>query len=123
MKNDIANRFDLEVLINAFYEKAIKDEVIGFFFTEVVQMHWETHLPVMYTFWENVLFYTGGYNGNPMTIHMAIHQKSPMKHEHFERWVSLFSSTVDELFEGEKAEQIKQKAQSIALVMEIKISS
>ncbi len=41
--------------------------------------------------------------------------------EHFQRWILLFNETVDELFKGEKAELIKQRALSISTVMQIKI--
>ncbi len=121
MKNDITNRADIELLINGFYNKVKKDPLIGFFFSEIVPVNWEAHLPIMYGFWENVLFYTGTYEGNPMALHKNIHQKCPMKMEHFQRWTSLFIETVDELFDGDKAELAKQRAISIATVMQIKL--
>jgi len=123
MKNDITNRADIEILINSFYQKVKKDPLIAFFFSEIVPVNWEAHLPIMYGFWENVLFYTGTYEGNPMAIHKGIHQKCPMKMEHFQRWTSLFTETVDELFKGDKAELAKQRATSIATVMQIKMFS
>jgi len=121
MKNDITNRADIELLINGFYNKVKKDPLIGFFFSEIVPVNWEAHLPIMYGFWENVLFYTGTYEGNQMALHQNIHQKCPMKMEHFQRWTSLFIETVDELFNGDKAELAKQRAISIATVMQIKL--
>jgi hypothetical protein len=39
----------------------------------------------------------------------------------FQQWVHLFTSTVDELFAGEKALLAKQRAVSISTVMQIKI--
>ncbi len=121
MKTDIANRQHIEQLINSFYDKVKVDAVIGYFFTEVIPVNWEKHLPVMYDFWENVVFYTGNYEGNPMQQHQQLHKKSPMRMEHFQRWLLLFAETVDELYKGEKAELIKQRAASIATVMQIKI--
>ena len=75
----------------------------------------------MYDFWENALFFTGGYNGNPLKTHQAFHNKSPLTNEHFKHWLTLFLENVDELFEGEKAELAKQRATSIATVMQMKI--
>ncbi len=123
MKKDITNRADIELLINCFYDKVKKDPLIAFFFTEVVPVNWETHLPVMYGFWENIILFSGAYEGNPMAKHKTIHQKCPMKMEHFQRWTSLFTETVGELFEGDKAELAKQRAMSIATVMQIKMFS
>ncbi len=123
MKNDIATRADIELLVNSFYEKAKTDPVIGFFFTDVVKVNWEKHLPVMYSFWENIVFYTGGYNGNPMERHQHVHEKSPLTAAHFNRWLELFRETTDQLFAGEKAELIKQRAGSIATVMQIRFAA
>jgi len=121
MKMDIKDRKDIELLINSFYDKVKQDTIIGFFFTDVVQVNWEKHLPVMYDFWENIVFQTGSYNGNPMDKHLELNKKSLITMEHFQRWILLFNETVEELFSGAKAEFIKQRALSIATVMQIKI--
>ncbi len=121
MKRDIEGSPDIRKLIDHFYERVRKDSVIGYIFTDVIKVNWEKHLPVMYSFWENTLFYTGAYAGNPMVIHQHIHQLTPLSMEHFDRWIRLFTSTVDELFSGEKAELAKQRAVSIATIMKIKI--
>lgn len=121
MKTDITNRTDIELLINAFYTKVIADPLIGHFFTKVVEMDWEKHIPIMCTFWENALFYSGGYTGDMMGLHRAVHQKSTMTAAHFERWTTIFCQTVDELFEGENAERAKQRALGMATMLQIKI--
>ena len=117
MKTDIRNRKDIEKLVNAFYNKVKTDDVIGYLFTEVAKVDWEAHLPKMYNFWENILFCTANYNGNPMMKHKELHEKSPMTQEHFQHWTSLFTATVDKLFEGPKAEEIKNRAMNIASLM------
>jgi hemoglobin len=122
MKKDIEDRDDIIRLVNTFYDKVKPDETIGYFFNRVVNVDWEKHLPVMYNFWENIIFHSGSYSGNPMKHHVDLHQKSPMKKEHFNRWIQLFNETVDEIFEGEHAEQAKQRALSIATVMQINIA-
>lgn len=122
MKNDIANKADIELLVGAFYNKVKTDDVIGFIFNDIVKVNWEKHLPVMVNFWENALFYTGTYAGNPMQYHQHLHLSTmPLTLAHFERWNKLFVQQVDELFEGERATLIKQRAISISTVMQIKI--
>lgn len=123
MKNDIDTKADIELLVNSFYEKVRKDAIIGYIFNDVVKVNWQKHLPVMYTFWENVLFYTGGYDGNPVEMHKHLHRVTPLHREHFKQWEKLFTETVDELFEGEKATLAKQRAISISTVMQIKIAN
>ncbi|MDB5231319.1 MAG: group hemoglobin [Chitinophagaceae bacterium] len=121
MKPDITSREDIENLLKHFYDKAFNDELIGFFFTEVAHLDLETHLPIIANFWENIIFANGKYKGNAIQPHHALHQLSPFKDEHFDRWVSLFNQTIDELFEGTNAELAKQRALSIATIMKIKI--
>ncbi|UEG50132.1 group III truncated hemoglobin [Ferruginibacter lapsinanis] len=121
MKKDIENKKDVELLVNTFYDKVKNDTIIGYIFTDVVKVNWEKHLPVMYNFWENTLFYTGSYEGNPMELHKHLHRLMPLTQEHFAQWNHLFSTTVNELFEGAIADLAKQRAISISTVMQIKI--
>jgi hemoglobin len=120
MKKDITDRKDIELLVDAFYEKIKTDDVIGYLFTDVAKVNWQLHLPKMYDFWENILFQTGNYNGNPMLSHKELNDKSPMEAAHFRHWTHLFNKTVDEIFEGQKANEIKLRATNIAEVMRYK---
>lgn len=121
MKSDITNRTDIENLVNTFYDKVKADEILGPIFNVQIPVNWEVHLPVMYQFWENAIFYTGGYMGNPMALHAHIHKKIGLESKQFDRWLKLFNQTTDELFEGVKASLAKERALSIAKVMELKI--
>lgn len=123
MKRNIENREDIEQLINSFYDKVKQDDVIGFIFNDVAKVNWEKHLPVMYDFWENIIFLSNKYAGNPMIVHTNLSQLTPLKKKHFERWIKIFNKTVDELFEGKNASFAKEKAQGISNIMEIKIVS
>jgi hemoglobin len=123
MKRDIENRKDVEYLVNSFYDKVKSDKVIGFIFNDVAKVNWKKHLPVMYDFWENIIFFTNRYAGNPMSVHTHLNQLVSLKKEHFEQWLKLFTGTVDELFEGKKAALAKEKAFNIATIIETKIIS
>jgi hemoglobin len=118
-RTDIRDRRDIELLIDSFYAKVKQDDVIGFFFANV---DWPNHLPNIYSFWESIVFGTAAYRGDPMTAHRHIHEKHPMEHHHFERWVELFKKTTDELFTGINAETVKARADSIARLMEFKVT-
>ena len=117
MKTDIKNRADIEKLATIFYGKVKEDQAISYFFNDVAKVNWENHLPKMCDFFENILFSSGNYDGNPMLAHEELHKKSEVKGEHFHRWNALFDATVDELFIGVKAEEIKQRAINIAAAM------
>lgn len=120
---DIQNRADIDQLIHTFYERIMADSEIGYFFTEVVQLDLNHHLPKIADFWETALFHQAIYKGNPIPPHVAMHEKSPMTKAHFDRWVEVFCRTIDELYAGTIAEMAKQRAHSIATVMLIKIKT
>jgi hemoglobin len=118
--NDIEKRQDIEKLVNSFYEKVLADSSISHFFIDVVPVNWEKHLPVMYDFWESIVFEKALYKGNAMQAHVHLNQKAKLEKQHFEQWLALFTKTVDELFSGPKAELAKTRALSIATVIQMK---
>ena len=121
MKKDIENRSDIELLVNNFYAKVKADTLIGPIFTDKAKVNWDRHLPMMYDFWENALFYSGGYFGNPIATHKRLNRMFPLLPDHFQRWRELFLETLDEHFSGEKASLARQKAMSISALLQIKI--
>jgi len=117
MKNDIENRADIDLLMVRFYELAIADPKIGYIFTDVAKLDLEHHLPIIGDFWETLLFRTGDYprhGRNPLMVHGDLNEKTPLKAEHFGRWLEIFTATVDELFAGDMADFIKIRAEAIA---------
>ncbi len=122
MKKDIENREDLLLLVQQFYEKLLNDPSISYLFTDIVKIDLEEHLPVLVDFWDNVLFGSNTYHNNAMQPHLIMNQKSPLLREHFVTWLNYFKKTVDELFDGEKALLAKERATSIATIMQIKIA-
>ena len=122
MKKDITGREDLLQFVTLFYEKLLKDDSINYLFIEVAKINLHHHLDVLVDFWENILFQKDSYRKNAMQPHMILHQKSPLQKHHFETWLRNFNESIDELFEGENAFLAKEKALSIATVMQIKIS-
>ncbi len=121
MKKEIENTEDVRLLVTSFYNKVLKDDMLSPFFSYVKNNHWDKHLKVLESFWNNILFYTGGYYGNPLEVHKKLHYFKTLGRKDFERWLQLFNETVDDLFAGEKAELAKQRALSIATVMQMKV--
>ena len=117
MKKDIQDREDIIKLVDDFYEKVKVDATLGYIFTDIVHTNWDSHLPRMYDFWENILFSTGNFDGNPMITHRELSAKTTINLKHFKHWNKIFTQTVDELFVGEKAEEIKKRALNISKAM------
>ncbi len=122
MKKDIANRADIELLVNTFYGKVEGDTLIGHIFNQIARVNWEHHLPKMYDFWETILFGKRSFKGNPMDAHFKLNELYTLKQEHFNRWIEIFEDSVDSLFEGDVASSAKFKARSIAGIMFYKIN-
>ena len=121
MKPDISNREDIVNLIDLFYTKVKKDDVIGYFFTDVIPFSWETHIPVMIKFWETVLLGAKTYQGNPMVKHLNINKIEPLKQLHFTRWRLLWEETIAEHFEGPVANEAIRRAAIMEELMLYKI--
>jgi hemoglobin len=119
---ELAGRADIERLVNAFYERIRRDEMLGFIFDEIAHVDWSTHLPKMYAFWDAVIFAKGGFAGNPLAAHQKLVPLTAMGLPQFERWIALFKATVEDLFSGEKAGHIKRCAEDMAHVIHARIN-
>lgn len=114
---EIQNIDDIQQMVNSFYSKVQKDELIGPIFNERIQDNWPEHLEKMYRFWETVLLDNHSYYGSPF----APHAKMPINQEHFNRWLSIFNKNIDEQFAGEKADEAKWRAEKMAQMFNYKI--
>lgn len=121
-KKDIQNRDDLLQLVTRFYEKLLGDNSISYLFTDIAKIDLQHHLQVLVDFWDAILFQSDTYQKNAMQPHLDLHKQSTLQKYHFKTWLRYFKESVDELFKGEKAFQAKERATSIATVMQIKIS-
>lgn len=117
MKHDILVADDIATVIQHFYQKVKNDPQIGFYFSDVVPIQWDRHLKQMCLFWENILFHTGEYEGDPIETHRRVYQIHPTTTKDFEQWMKLFTGTVDALYEGKNVEKMKSHAAAIASIM------
>ncbi len=119
--DDIRNKADIQVLINTFYDRVKADELLGPIFANVIGSDWSHHLPVMYNFWNMVLFSEPGYAGSPVKKHVDIDKRNALNSEHFEKWLMLWNETIDSLYEGEYADMAKNKASLMANLISMKV--
>ncbi|WP_299826124.1 group III truncated hemoglobin [uncultured Pontibacter sp.] len=117
MKRDLENEEDIKLLVDTFYDAVNQDELLSPVFNGHANVAWEHHLPLMYTFWSTVLLGSMAYKGQPFPKHIDL----PIDRHHFARWIELFTQTADNLFEGAKVTEAKQKASSIALVFQMRM--
>jgi hemoglobin len=122
-RHDIETRSDCELLVRTFYGRALVDPVIGFLFTDVAKLDLEAHVPRITNFWETILLGARSYGGGAFRPHVELNFKVPLTRGHFDRWLHLWSTTVDELFEGERAELAKAHAIRVAAAFESRLRS
>jgi hemoglobin len=122
MKTDIKNRDDVFLLVSSFYEKVRKDAVLGPFFNNVIT-DWDAHIDRLTNFWESSLFLKTKYLGNPLEVHVKVDQENnnSITELHFGLWLNLWFQTIDELFEGDYAENAKRRARKMGTFLYLNI--
>lgn len=118
MKKDIAVLDDIRLMVDTFYGKVREDNTLKDIFNTVIQDRWPAHLEKLYSFWQTVLLDKHTYYGSPFFPHT----KLPIDKDHFDQWLALFFETVDENFEGKKADEAKWRAQKMAEMFMYKLN-
>jgi len=107
-------------VVAAFYAKARRDDVIGPVFNRVVAAdHWPEHIQTITDFWSSMLLGTRRYMGRPMPKHIAIPELSD---GHFQRWLTLFRMTVEEICPPDVAALFVERAETIGNNFRIRIA-
>jgi hemoglobin len=100
---------EISTLVDTFYARVRRDPDIGPIFNAIVD-DWPYHLALLKNFWSTVLLTTGRYKGDPMMKHLQLSLDPP----HFERWLTLFAETANEVLPPDHAATIIAKSQRIA---------
>lgn len=79
----------------------------------------DQHLQIIADSRDSILFGNRKYQGDPFGKHRHL----KLSKDHFDRWIELFFETIDEMFVGEKAEEAKQRANTISQVFQFKLKS
>jgi hemoglobin len=113
---DLDDRPAVAEMVVRFYRLVAMDDLLGPMFNDVAKVDWSEHLPKLTDFWCRVLFATPGYEGNPYRAHRHVHEQRAFTAAHFERWLDLFSETVDAGWAGPNAARAKAFAAKVARV-------
>lgn len=107
----VTDEAEIEALVRHFYGRIAQDEVLGPIFARVIGDDWEPHLQKMFAFWSSVMLMSGRYKGQPMVAHMRLKDVRP---EHFERWLTLFEQSANEVCAPDVAAAFLLRARRIA---------
>lgn len=122
MKKDIETTEDISLLVESFYRKVTDDDLLGLIFRDTLFFNWNTHIPIMISFWETLLLEKSSYKGNTMRAHIELNKKFPLAPEHFEQWKRLFFETLDEHFTGSKVLEAKKRVELMEVLIQTKIA-
>jgi hemoglobin len=117
MKHDIKTLSDIKVLVDTFYGNIRENELLGPIFNNILIDRWPEHLEKMYRFWQTVLLEEHTYTGSPFVPHA----KLPIDQIHFDTWLTIWNNTINNLFEGPKAEEAKWRGDKMAEMFLYKI--
>ena len=93
------------------------------FFKDIIERnHLESHLNIITDFWNDIIFDTISYKNNVMQKHLDKNVFIKFKKQHFTTWTSYFLDTISQDFSGDNAEIMKNRAMSIATIMQIKLN-
>ena len=101
----------LRRLVDAFYARIRADAQLGPIFNDAVH-DWPEHLGKLSAFWSSVMLTSGRYKGPPVPAHVK--HKNRITPALFDRWLSLWRQTTDELMAPEAAAALQAKAARIA---------
>lgn len=122
-KQDIKDRKDLYFIVKTFYDLLKVDTQIGPIFIEMIQ-DWDGHLEKITSFWEVQLFnIRSGYQGNPIQAHQKVDEAQgySITPEDFGVWLFYWVNVINDNFEGEKAEELKDRARKMQTVLYLEI--
>ena len=113
-KPDLDSREHIAEFLQYFYGCLLKDPVLAPIFIDVAGIDISTHLGHIQTYWEKLLLGRDDYHRHTMNIHRALHAKQALTEADFDRWLAIFTGTVDAYFDGERARRAKMVARHIA---------
>ena len=115
--SEITNREDVRVLVHTFYDKIRKNDMLGPIFNgHITDEQWPTHLSKLTDFWESNLFGVRTFRGSPSKAHVKVDKnlKHTISQEHFAQWLQIWFETIDELYDGELANNAKDMARRMS---------
>ncbi len=114
MKYDRITEENIRMLVDRFYARIRQDPQLAPIFNNAIgetSAEWTAHLQRMYDFWSSIMLASRRYHGNPMKKHLDL---PPFEERLFDRWLELFSTVANEIFNDGIADSFTGKSRNIA---------
>jgi hemoglobin len=107
---DLANRTQIHHAVTAFYREIVFDEVLEPMFSEVAEVDWTVHIPVLIDYWCQILLGAPGARTSTAAVHRHLHGRRAIEPIHCDRWYSLWVTTLDDGWAGPRTQRAKDHA-------------
>jgi len=116
LENEIT-RENLNTLVISFYEKVVKDELIGPIFIDILgedlkSKEWQAHIQLLTDFWASIGLGDASYTRSPFTPHIQFRDRLSI--QAFDRWMKLFFETLNTIYEPKLAQLFLARAKNFA---------
>jgi len=108
---------NLNKLVISFYTRVLKDDLVGPIFIDILGKNlkegkWPAHIELLTNFWASLALGENNYNSSPFAPHIEFKERLSVKA--FERWLKLFSETLNTIYHPQIADQFLAKSKTIA---------
>lgn len=101
MKSDISQSVDVKRLVDTFYERAGSDTLLSPVFSD--KTYFSAHRTFLYMYWESTLLMRRANRDADFPVHI----EAMFTPQHFIWWITIFLTTIDDMYSGPNAEKAK----------------
>ncbi|MBB4858602.1 hemoglobin [Novosphingobium chloroacetimidivorans] len=109
---------EIRPVVERFYDRIRGDEALGPVFGAAVH-DWDDHHARLADFWSSVMLTSGRYKGNPVALHLR--HADALTPAAFERWLTLWAATTQEMLPPPVARAMQAKAARIGESLQLAI--
>ena len=105
-------------MVTRQYVDITQDGILQPYFNfETGFIDWQAHIGTVADYWCHVLLYAPGYDIDTIENHRHLHDQAPFTPEVFDRWLEIFSDTVQSGWSGPNATKATKRAAGMAWAM------
>lgn len=110
---DLATPAQVHDLVIAFYREIAFDDILEPVFSEVTEVDWTLHIPVLIDYWCWILFGSGPYRGAVTRAHRHLHDLQAIEQRHCDRWFELWVGCIASRWAGPCADRAERHAAAL----------
>ena len=116
MKANSIIKESIDKLVRTFYPTILADPITAPFFiaklgSDINSPIWQEHLELLSNFWSMQALGDLSYRGSPLAPHFGL---EGLNKEAFDRWLELFETAIDKVYEPQAGTFFKERSHMIA---------